>query len=72
MPHPVTPLDARHPPPTRSASMTPANDNGRGRRVTVQLALPTSITTAEVEVFSLLLAEMEPLVAANDNCPGTA
>lgn len=62
----------RNPSRARPTSITPANDNGSGRRITVQLALPTSITTAEVEVFSLLLADMTSVVAANDNSAAVA
>lgn len=65
-------LATRQPRLTRPATITPANDNGSGRRVTVRLAPPTLITTAEIEVFSLLLAEMASVVAANDNRPDTA
>lgn len=42
-----------------------ANDNS-GRRVIVKLKPPLDITTAEIEVFGALLAELEA-ATANDN-----
>lgn len=66
---PAGQLTTRHPQPSRPTSISPVNDNGSGRRVTVRLAPPASITTAEIEVFSLLLADMASVVAANDNSP---
>ncbi|MGN6365899.1 hypothetical protein [Asticcacaulis taihuensis] len=57
----------RRPPAGFKRSIRAANENG-GRRVIVELKPPPTITTAEIEVFGALLADLE-LVAANDNEP---